>query len=742
MVPHRRHNLAASRRRAEDEGEDDAGPDTAEVEDDSLSDASAPSDLEDEDAEVEGSEISEQDEVDSKAAVAAKPLTNGHAPAGAPTSQDESIEVAGNPVIVVGRSDTQAMMNGLAVPSSTQESDEIRFEDMTQEATDPPSPASATAADASVPVNNDAAPSSESPHERRRREQEEYQKKRDADPTFVPNRGGFFMHDHRHAGPAANGFRPFGRGRGRGRGSVGGPYSPANHAPPMHEPADSPWSHDLHETVAQPTSHLAPASTGTNGKGKGGAKAAAPVRSFSKSTHIGNVQIRVYLTGMPAPITFSAVPVKQHTRLPNHRPPLRRDKAVRVSLPDAPPRYIFPSVERSFIFIPRAMRPNHDKFGRHGGRGGVGSYRGFSSRRNSVYGGSGYSSSLAMSRRSSLAQDVPRESLVSPTGSTRSRLPGGPDGGRPVVRLPPSAYVPQPSPTGAMPGRPGGPMLMPMPVPMPMPMPMPVAVVNLPRRHGYPPPQDPTYRENRAAPIPMHQPRPQKAVSVADIESPDGVSFAPPPQQQQQPFHHQVPGQVGGPTVPTEAAYYTHSRHPSYPSQPSSGTPLSQIPERAIHAQPFQPHPYQHPYYPPAYQPMLAPGAYYYPAPAPAPAPGQHAPAYGAAIPASAVAAPTFVSNPLQSGYVLPVAPTASTAPASTVPQPTGQGNTVAQESNGMVYYYDSSQLPANAAGTSLVGPPPPGSAGVVVGMGGMITPSPDGYYYPQAAPATMYYGQ
>jgi hypothetical protein len=43
----------------------------------------------------------------------------------------------------------------------------------------------------------------------------------------VPNRGSFFMHDHRHAGPAANGFRPYGRGRGRGgRGGFGGLYSP------------------------------------------------------------------------------------------------------------------------------------------------------------------------------------------------------------------------------------------------------------------------------------------------------------------------------------------------------------------------------------------------------------------------------------------------------------------------------------------------------------------------------------
>ena len=67
----------------------------------------------------------------------------------------------------------------------------------------------------------------ETPVERRRREHEDYKKQRDENPAFVPNRGAFFMHDHRHAGPAANGFRPFGRGRGRGgRGGIGGPFAP------------------------------------------------------------------------------------------------------------------------------------------------------------------------------------------------------------------------------------------------------------------------------------------------------------------------------------------------------------------------------------------------------------------------------------------------------------------------------------------------------------------------------------
>lgn len=70
-------------------------------------------------------------------------------------------------------------------------------------------------------------PRHESIHERRRREHEEYKQKRAADPSFVPNRGAFFMHDHRHSGAGANGFRPLGRGLNPGRAVVGGPFSPA-----------------------------------------------------------------------------------------------------------------------------------------------------------------------------------------------------------------------------------------------------------------------------------------------------------------------------------------------------------------------------------------------------------------------------------------------------------------------------------------------------------------------------------
>lgn len=71
-------------------------------------------------------------------------------------------------------------------------------------------------------------PRRETAYDRQRREHDLYKQRRDEDPSFVPNRGAFFMHDHRGAGPAANGFRPFGRpGRGgRGRGGFGGSFSP------------------------------------------------------------------------------------------------------------------------------------------------------------------------------------------------------------------------------------------------------------------------------------------------------------------------------------------------------------------------------------------------------------------------------------------------------------------------------------------------------------------------------------
>jgi len=249
-----------------------------------------------------------------------------------------------------------------------------------------------------------------------------------------------------------------------------------------------------------------------------------------------------------------------------------------------------------------------------------------------------------------------------------------------------------------------------------------VSIEDLPRPQTYPLPQKPTFRENRPNPIPMHQPRPQKTVSVADIESPATLNFNP-PQQHQQPFHQQVPIQVNGNNYNHEAML--HSRNASYPSQASTGTPLSQIPERAIHAQPFQPNPYQQPqaFYPQSYQVMPAPQGYYYPQTFNQPM-------------ASAASAAPFVpaQQQPQSSYPPSSQPAESTAAQAAAP------NLVAQEVNGMVYYYDATQIPAVA--TFPAYSTPQQYPMQQVNMGGMMTPSPDGFYYPQAPQGVVYYSQ
>jgi hypothetical protein len=497
--------------------------------------------------------------------------------------------------------------------------------------------------------------------------------------------------------------------------------------PPTFEPTDAPWAHDMHEVISEPNPrHFQPSTGYANGASAAVARipvkasqATPPNRALSTTKHIGNVQVRVFFSDMEKPVVFTGIPVKQYTRLPDHRPPLRRDKPVRISLPAHPPRYIFPAVDRSFIFIPRAMRPNQQGFGGRGrGRSGLGSIGGYS-RRTSVFGGSVYGSnytpSIAMSRRSSLAREINRDSIISPTGSTVSRPTLAIDPSRPVVKLPPASQSTQPpQSTTEMDAQNAFQGLS--------------SNDDAQRSQTYPLPQKPTFRENRPNPIPMHQPRPQKAVSVADIESPATLSFNP-PQQHQQPFHQQVPLQVNGNGYPHDSIL--HSRNPSYPSQASTGTPLSQIPERAIHAQPFQPNNYQQQsqaqnYYPQPYQVMPPPQGYYYP------------PNFNPSMAQSAGAAPFVPSQPQQQPPAFP--------PPSQQPDPAQASlqNLVAQEVNGMVYYYDAAQIPAVATFPAYQQPQsfPIQPVGGVVGMGGMMTPSPDGFYYPQQSQGVVYYPQ
>lgn len=59
-------------------------------------------------------------------------------------------------------------------------------------------------------------------------------------------------------------------------------------------------------------------------------------------------------TERPAATVTREIEMKQYTKLPEHRPALRRDKPVRVRLPgQEQARLIYPAPDRSFVFIPR-----------------------------------------------------------------------------------------------------------------------------------------------------------------------------------------------------------------------------------------------------------------------------------------------------------------------------------------------------------------------------------------------------
>ena len=305
-----------------------------------------------------------------------------------------------------------------------------------------------------------------------------------------------------------------------------------------------------------------------------------------------------------------------------------------------------------------------------------------------MYGGSVYSPSVVASRRSSFNRDFNRESLASPAGSITA-------GNQPVVRLPPGM-----SQHGTASGTPihsamvsgaGTPVSAGMP---PM---------------GYPLPQQPTYRETLPPNMQMHQPRPQKAVSVAGIESPAGRQFAVPTQPHQDlPFHQQMPLHLNG-NAPS--SFYPPGQQMAFQPQPSVGTPLSHIPERAIHAPAFQPFHQQQPY-----QPGFAGQAgYYYP--------NASQPQYGS----GAVIAPMFVPNQ-QGGYVMP---TIAPATPQGVQLPANMPGMMAYEQNGMVYYYDPAQ--AQGAGENYAMP----------NMGAMV-PAPEGYvnFYQQMPAGPVYYPQ
>ncbi|KXT03054.1 hypothetical protein AC578_691 [Pseudocercospora eumusae] len=718
--------IASRRRRADEEGEDEEGPVLVE---DSQSEGSVLSELDDD--EVDASSLGDPSAVEGAAVGAAEAGTNG---ASAVKKARKNRANKGKrrqdnqpaPVVVSSQAqsgafnkaagDTEAMMNGLSIRDQPDQ-EVVDFENMGPNGSSAPAPAIQPA-----PIERKI----DSPAVHQRRDHEEYKKKRDADPAFIPNRGNFFMHDTRnHHGFGQPPMRGAWNHRGRGRGALNaaGPFAPAAHAAQAEKAAELPWKHDLHDTINEEPAPVNPSDTTSHQieSARLFPKAAPIVQqnqhvppnkiSFSSTTHAGKVLIRVYLPGMKSPVPFSEVPWKHYTRLPDHRPPLRRDKPVRVSLPGHVQRYIFPSSERSFIFIPRQMRPNQHGFGPNRYQRSIGGY-GYSSRRTSMYGGSMYAASVAASRRSSFAS-VARENAFSPVGS----FAGAMQQSRPVVRLPhgsQSHFSPAAStPLGPLSGH---------QTPTGMGM------------HSYPLPAQPQYQGTPTTT--MHQPKPQKAISVTGIESPAMLQQAVPPHESQ-PFANQLPAHINDqPAFQPVGAYFSPRSSFSYP-HPQGGTPLSGIPEQALQAPSFQPP--MMPYAPgPYYAPYSQQQNYYYPS-----GPGVY--------PSLAMYAPPPPQNYMMSPPGQGMAPAqqqatpqqqAAQAASSEAQQETiqSQSGMVAHESNGMVFYMPASEAQQQSQGENyqpaesfvpsyaMPGLPPP-------------TPAPEApYFYAQQVPMASYY--
>jgi hypothetical protein len=601
--------------------------------------------------------------------------------------------------------DTEVMMKGMTLADAGEGA--IQFGEMDEPVHIP----STSRAQGGVATNGRG----ERPVDRQKREQQENKPKRTADPAFIPNRGNFFMHDTRGAangqGPVPNRGMPA-RGRGRGAPLGAMPSASINPAQRPEKASEMPWKHDLHEVINEETQAAAQNKLAQQQQYReDSARIFAPrpvlpvhaprqvpptTLSFDCTIPMAKGQARVLLPGMKSAVMGSELSIKKYIRLPNHRPPLRRDKPVRVFIPNLGPRYIFPSMERSFIFIPRQMRPNQRGFGNSNYQRNTGGH-GYSSRRTSMYGGSIYSASIAPSRRSSIARD---------TFSPVSFASGFGGQSRPVVRLPHNGQFMSntTSPAGPLSGHqtPTGQVL-----------------------HTYPLPQNvPTFNTPLST---VHQPRPQKQFSVTGIESPAALHQARTPAiDEQQPFQNQLPTHLAD-----QQAYTQHPQAQYYPQQPQygysnqvnpAGTPLSGIPENSMNAQAYQQQAMYYPQYPGQqnmyYQPpmpMYMPQAQGYLGPQQqAPAQPHHEPAQR---PQSQHQAPQQQEDSAPSGMV-------------------------AHESNGMVFYLPASEAqqqptqehyqPAESFVPSYAMPglPPP-------------TPAPDAsYYYPMDMSQTMYYPQ
>lgn len=693
--------MAIRRRRADEEGEEDDGPEMAE---NSQSEGSGFSDLEDDEEssigagtldvglDVEHSRSESIEEREHTVGIARKAERQGGLGKQAESAARSFAQARSLEGGFKVTEDTQAMVRGLNIGDQMAE-EAIEFESVSRRGSvglPPPT----------QPANGH----SESAGLRQRHDHEDYRRKRDVDPAFIPNRGNFFMHDTRSNYGQSNlpGRGAWGgRGRGRGGGNVSAQYSQGMPLAQAEKAAEQPWKHDLHDTINEESSrpartyHARDENSRLSSKPHGPNYGQQRAQSFSSTKLVGKVQIRVSLAGMDEPIAFPEVPWKHYIRLPDHRPPLRRDKPVRVYLPGHAQRYIFPAAERSFIFIPRQMRPNQQGFGRNAYQRSAGGY-GYSSRRTSMYGGSMYAASVAASRRSSFAS-VSRDNAFSPVGSYGGNLPPSRQNIRMQHGQHPLFF--NSTPLGHLSGHQ-----------------TPIGI----QMHTFPLPQQPTYQGIPTTTV--HQPRPQKTISVTGIESPAALQQAP-GAQDAQPFQNQLPAHMNEQMSlgqPSLALYSPRQQFP-YPQPSQSVTPLSGIPEQAYHASSFQPlmaygaAPYYSHYPPPPQQ-------YFYPQ---GPGGYQQVPIY-VPFQQGDMVSPSEPALPQQLAIQAPSSGSTQADSQRAAQPPSGM---VAHESNGMVFYLPASEAVQHTQGEgyqpaesfvpsyAMPGLPPP-------------TPAPEASYY------------
>ena len=205
MPAPRRKNLIASRRRRQDDGEEE-GSFTGDLDDDSLSEGSAATN-------GEGDEAAESESSEDERELSSPIKTN----ASVPTRQrQETRDGVSSPEPQIEQTDplkadpdAQATLEDPDTNDSSQNSGKIQVNGLAKSTEEPAVPDEA-------PVS--MPPRHETFAQRSRREHQEYIQQRNANPAFVPTRGGFFLHDDRSG--ASNGHA---RGAPRGRGRAYGP---------------------------------------------------------------------------------------------------------------------------------------------------------------------------------------------------------------------------------------------------------------------------------------------------------------------------------------------------------------------------------------------------------------------------------------------------------------------------------------------------------------------------------------